>query len=86
VPYGGGVGSAVAAGAAIGGAHAVSSLASDTRKKDEIQLGYRVGTPESVGQAQPVTSKAKAKVDGEDLLTPLVERAAESIASVTTAH
>jgi hypothetical protein len=84
VPYGGGVGGAVAAGAAAGAAQAVSSFAAETAKKDEIELSYKLGTPDTVEQAQPVTARAKAKVDGEDLLTPLVERAAQDIAAATT--
>lgn len=82
VPYSAGVGGAVAAGAAIG---AVSSMASDTKKKDEVELAYRVGSPQSVEAAAPVVSKAKAKSDGEDLLTPLVEHASEDIVRVATA-
>lgn len=84
VPYGSGVGGAVAAGAAAGAAHAISSFASETAKKDEIELSYRLGTPASVEQTKPVTAKAKAKVDREDLLTPLVERAAQDIVAAAT--
>jgi hypothetical protein len=80
IPYAGG--GAVVQAAAVAGAQAVSSLASDTQAKDEMQLEYRVGTPETVAQVKPVSAKAKATVDGEDLLTPLVERAAEDIVSV----
>ena len=87
MPYGTGVGAAVAAGAAAGAAQAISSFASETAKKDEIELVYRLGTPASVEQSKPVIAKAKAKVDREDLLTPLVERAAQDIVAVaTTTH
>lgn len=82
VPYDAGVSGAVASGVAIAGGQAISDLASDTRQKDELELGYRVGAPESVVNAKPQSVKAKAKVDGEDLLTPLVERAAQDIASI----
>lgn len=82
VPYGAGVGGAVASGVAIAGGQAISNLASDTRQKDELELDYRVGAPESVVDVKPQSVKAKAKVDGEDLLTPLVERAAQEIASI----
>jgi hypothetical protein len=84
VPYTAGVGGAVAAGAAIGGVQAISGMASDTKKKDEIELTYRVGPPQSVEAAAPVVSKAKAKSDGEDLLTPLVEHASEDIVKIAT--
>lgn len=85
MPYGEGVSAAVASGAAIAGAQAISSLASDTKQKDEIELAYRVGAPELVVNAKPQSAKAKAEVDGEDLLTPLVERAAQDVASIVAA-
>ena len=60
-------------------------FASQVRAKDEIELAYRVGPPESVETARPVTSKAKARTDGEDVLTPLVEKAASRIVTSATA-
>lgn len=86
VPYGLGAGAAVARGAAVAGAQVVSGLASDTRRRDEIRLTYRIGPLESVAQASPVTEKAKAKTDGEDLLTPLVERAAQDVFTRATSR
>jgi len=83
LPYGGGVATGVGRAAAIGATQTLSNFASETRRKDEIALGYRVGAPESVVNATPVSAKAKAKVDGEDLLTPLVERAAQDVFAAT---
>jgi hypothetical protein len=82
MPYGGSAGAAAARAGAVTAAHTASMLAADTRAKDEIQLAYRLGTPDTVVQANSKAAKAKAKADGEDLLTPLVEKAAEEIASV----
>jgi len=79
VPGGGGVGSAVARGVAIGTAQAVSELAASTRAKDEMQMEYRVSSPTGTIELGPTRETRKAKVDGEDLLTPLVEKAAETI-------
>ncbi len=81
VPYAGGAAAAAARGAIVAGAHAVSSMASTTRVKDELTLEFRLGTVDNVLRASPKTEKAKAKSDGEDLLTPLVEKASESIAA-----
>lgn len=81
VPYGAGAGAAAARGAAVAGAQAASDLAADTRRKDEVRLEYRLGTTESVVAARPVSLKAKARADHEDLLTPLVERAAQDVFS-----
>jgi hypothetical protein len=79
IPGGGTVGSAVARGAAIGTTQAVAALASSTRAKDEMQMEYRVSSPAGATELGPTREKRKAKVDGEDLLTPLVEKAAETI-------
>lgn len=82
LPYG--AGGTVARGAAIAGAQAASTLASDTRRRDEVRLEYRLGTPDTVATATVVSSKAKARSDGEDLLTPLVERASAEIFAAAT--
>jgi hypothetical protein len=84
MPYGGSAGAAAARAGAAAAAHTAANMAADTRAKDELELSYRVGTPDNVTQAKAVTSKAKARNDGEDLLTPLVERAAEQIATAAT--
>lgn len=86
VPYGVGAGAAAVRGAAVAGAQVVSGLASDTRRKDEVRLTYRIGPPDTVAQASPMTDKAKAKADGEDLLTPLVERAAQNVFAKATSR
>jgi hypothetical protein len=69
----------VVAGAAAGAASsAAADYASSSRTKDELTLSYRL---ESAAGAVLVdkSEKRKAKSDGEDLLTPLVQRAAEAI-------
>lgn len=83
LPYG--AAGSMARGAAIAGAQAANTLALDTRRKDEVRLEYRVGTPDMAAAAKPVSSKAKARADGEDLLTPLVEQASASIFAAATA-
>jgi hypothetical protein len=84
-PYVGGVGGAVASGATWAGGEAIYRFASEIRAKDELELSYRLGPPDAVERAKAVTSKAKAKSDGEDLLTPLVEKAANGIVTAVTA-
>jgi hypothetical protein len=81
-PIYGGVTGAVASGATWAGGEAIYRFASEIRAKDELELSYRVGPPATVERAKAVTAKAKAKTDGEDLLTPLVERAATGIVTV----
>lgn len=84
-PLGGGVAGAVASGATWAGGEAIYRFSSQVRAKDEIELSYRLGPPDAVEAARPVTSKAKAKTDGEDVLTPLVEKAATAIVASATA-
>lgn len=86
VPIGGGVGGAIAGGATSAVGQAIYGLASQTRTRDEIELTYRLSAPDAVATAQPVSSKAKAKADGEDLLTGLVEKAASGILVAVTAE
>jgi hypothetical protein len=81
VPGVAGTGAAVARGAVIAGAQAVSTVASSTKAKDEMRLDYKISSLDQAAKATPVTLKAKADNDGEDLLTPLAEKAAEAIAA-----
>jgi hypothetical protein len=82
---GGGIGAAVARGAAAAGALAVSELASTTKAKDELTLEYRVTAIDGRTVLKPKNEKLKASVDGEDLLTPLVQRASEAIVAAVSA-
>jgi hypothetical protein len=79
LPYGATATATAARGVAMAGSAAVTSMASNTRAKDELLLEYRL-----VSDARTVVrdgkDSAKAKADGEDLLTPLVERMATAIA------
>jgi hypothetical protein len=75
----GNVGGAVARGVTVATTQAISEMASSTRVRDELRLDYSVTTVEGKLRLGPKMEKAKARVDGEDLLTPIVERAAEAI-------
>ena len=74
----GGVGAAVTHGAV----QAISEMASSTKARDEIKLDYKLASVDGKTSFGPKSEKAKAKADGEDLLTPMVERAAEAIVGV----
>ena len=71
----------VASMSAVSAARAATDIAATTKTQDELELSYRLesetGTVLKEGKA-----KQKAKSDGEDLLTPLVEHAAEEIAAI----
>jgi len=74
----------VAAGAAMSAASATREVVSSFRAKDELTLGWRLE-----GQDGRVlvdkSEKRKASSDGEDVLTPLVEHASESIVTAIKA-
>jgi hypothetical protein len=79
--YGGYIpgGSAVQSAIVSGVVRTAADLASSTKAKDEMRLEYRL---HALGASKPVltkTAKARASADGEDLLTPLVENAAEAV-------
>jgi hypothetical protein len=70
----------VVAGAAAGAASStINDYATASRQKDEFMLAYRL---EDAGGKVLVedSDKRKAKSDGEDLLTPIAQKAAEAIA------
>jgi len=70
-----------AAGAAASAAAAARDVAYAFKVKDELELTYRL---ESAGGTVLLdkTEKRTAKSDGEDVLTPVVEKASEAIAAV----
>ena len=84
LPYGGSsVGSTVARAGTTAGLQTASSLAQSTKAKDELSLDYCLQSLDGKVQFGPKTEKRAAKTDGEDLLTPVVTRAAEAIVSRT---
>jgi hypothetical protein len=71
----------VVAGAAAGAvSSAVSGYATNSRQEDELTLSYRLENADGKVLLRK-SEKRKAKADGEDLLTPLAQAAAEAIAS-----
>jgi hypothetical protein len=74
----------IAAGAAANAAGAaVNDYAIAVRTKDELTLTYRLESAAGAVVIEKV-EKRKAESDGEDLLTPVVEHAAEVIAAAVT--
>ena len=71
----------VASMGAVGAARAATDMAATTKTKDELELSYRLES-ETGAVLKEGKAKQKAKSDGEDLLTPLVEHAAEEIAAI----
>ena len=79
IPGGSGM---AAAGRAVsaGTARALGDMAATTRSKDEMRLEWTVTSLAAGARpGSPRREKLKASADGEDLLSPLVQRAAEAI-------
>jgi hypothetical protein len=66
--------------AASAAAAAARSVAGNVKSKDEFTLDYRLEAGDGTIVVKSA-GKAKAESDGQDLLTPLVERAAEAVAA-----
>lgn len=72
---------AVARSAAVSGVYTATSIANSIKAKDELTLEYKLEATNGARLLVAKTEKAKAKSDGEDVLTPLIEKAAETIAA-----
>ena len=85
IPGGGSAGSAAARSAATSVAStAISGVSSNVKAKDEMTLDYRLEAADRSAPLLAKSEKSKAKSDGEDLLTPMVEHAASAIANAVT--
>jgi outer membrane lipoprotein SlyB len=79
---GGSMAGRVAAGAVAGAASStINDYAMSSRQKDELTLTYRLEDGNGKVLVED-SEKRKAKADGEDLLTPIAQKAAEAIAEV----
>ena len=79
LPYGGSAAKSTAIrSAAIAGSSAVSRIAANTRARDEMQIEYRLSSDDRTTLREG-KDRAKATADGEDLMTPLIERMAAAI-------
>ncbi len=77
---GGSMAGRVAAGAVAGAASStINDYAMSSRQKDELTLTYQLEDGNGKVLAED-SEKRKAKADGEDLLTPIAQKAAEAIA------
>jgi hypothetical protein len=66
--------------AASAAVEAARNFASNVKTRDELTLDWRLETLDGAVVAKN-SAKSKASSDGQDLLTPMVERAAETIAN-----
>lgn len=73
-------GRVVTSAAASAAAEAARNFASNVKTRDELTLDWRLESIDG-GVVAKNNAKSKASSDGQDLLTPMVERAAETIAN-----
>ncbi len=59
------------------------AIAAVARANDEITFEFRLVTTDGVRQLAGSNTKAKVKKDGEDVLTPMIESAAQAIVDAT---
>ena len=79
LPYGGSAASSAARTGTAAGLQTLSSMAQSTKAKDELSLEYRLQLADGKILLGPNTERRTAKVDGEDLLTPIVTQMAEAV-------
>jgi hypothetical protein len=72
-------GRVVTSAAASAAAEAARNFATNVKTRDELTFDWRLETLDGAVVTKN-SAKAKASSDGQDLLTPMVERAAEAIA------
>lgn len=84
IPGGGSATTGAARSAAITGVYTTAAIASTIKAKDELSLEYKLDSVETSKTVLSNTAKAKAKSDGEDILTPIVETSAQAIVATVT--
>lgn len=81
IPGGGSAATGAARSAAITGVYTTAAIAANIKAKDELSLEYKLDKTENASTVLTNTGKAKAKSDGDDILTPVIESAAQTIVS-----
>ncbi|HEX6124435.1 MAG TPA: hypothetical protein VFZ23_03605, partial [Pyrinomonadaceae bacterium] len=82
VPGGRNAGEAAARSVAVTGVYTAADISGSIKSKDELTLEYKLESTDAARPGLASTAKAKAKSDGEDVLTPLVEKAAQAVVDV----
>jgi hypothetical protein len=75
-------GEAAARSVAVTGIHTTTDIASSIKARDELSLEYKLEATDGGKPELTNTARAKAKADGDDVLTPLIEKAAEAVVAV----
>jgi uncharacterized protein YcfJ len=79
IPGGGSAATGAARSAAITGVYTTAAIANSIKARDEVSLEYKLDQVETAKTSLTDKSKAKANSDGDDVIAPLVEKAAQAI-------
>lgn len=82
---GGNVAGQVAGSVAQGAIYSAANMSSNTKSKDTFTLEYALVPTEGGAMKVSNSLKAKANSDGEDVLSPMIEKLAEAVLTATTA-
>lgn len=82
---GGSVVGQVAGSVAQGAIYSAANMSSNTKSKDTFTLEYSLTATENGTAKASDSLKAKANSDGEDVLSPMIEKVAEAILTAATA-
>jgi hypothetical protein len=75
----GSTGAAVAAGVAQTAIYTAASMAGNVKSKDEITLEIKLAAPESANAVLAKQFKVKAKSDGDDIITTVIEQTSQAV-------
>ena len=84
IPGGGSAGTAAARSVAVSGVYTSAHIAGSIKAKDEVGLEHKLEPTDGARQGVSATNKAKASRDGEDVVTPLIEKAAENVVATVS--
>src|ERR1051325_10367707 len=73
IPYGGGAGEVAARTAATTAIYTTATIATSIKAKDELTLDYKLHSTADQKTVVTNTTKAKAKSDGDDVITPMIQ-------------
>ena len=79
LPGGSNAGEAAARSVAVTSVYTAADVSRTVKSKDELTLEYKLESTDAARPGVANSAKAKAKSDGEDIFTPLVEKAAQAV-------
>jgi hypothetical protein len=81
IPGGGSAATGAARSAVITGVYTTAAITANIKARDDLSLEYKLDKTENASNVLTNTGKAKAKSDGDDIVTPVIESAAQTIVS-----